>query len=189
MSQNQLDVARNEFVTVYLLDQSQVESEVYATIDLFQSTLATRINAFFNYLRITTRANYLVSALNTNFLVGAKIYSSIIESLGVAVAYGPWSISQTDVSSYLRCSTANPTSSVGFLSVSYTLYLSHSQWEEPPLSSSLVSGFYAGCTPLEALLRSTLDCLYNIDCLQLLSDRFSLQNQVRMMMFYITFLS
>jgi hypothetical protein len=31
---------------------------------------------------------------------------------------------------------------------------------------------FAACTPLEALLESTLDCLYDIQCLQLLTDYF-----------------
>ena len=43
---------------------------------------------------------------------------------------------------------------------------------------AMVKGFSAGCTPLEALLPSTLDCLYHIQCLQLLFDYFPSLKQV-----------
>ena len=41
----------------------------------------------------------------------------------------------------------------------------------------IVKGFFAACTPLEALLKSTLDCLYEINCLQLLTEYFPSMNQ------------
>ena len=47
-----------------------------------------------------------------------------------------------------------------------------------PIASATVDGFFGGCTPLDALLASTLDCLYNIDCLNLFVDYFPLLNQV-----------
>ncbi|CAF0815388.1 unnamed protein product [Adineta steineri] len=43
-------------------------------------------------------------------------------------------------------------------------------------NSTIVSGFFAAYTPLEALLQSTLDCLYEIKCLQLLSGYFPALN-------------
>ena len=41
----------------------------------------------------------------------------------------------------------------------------------------IVKGFFAACTPLEALLKSTLDCLYDIHCLKLLPEYFPSMNQ------------
>ncbi|CAF1633955.1 unnamed protein product [Adineta ricciae] len=43
---------------------------------------------------------------------------------------------------------------------------------EPMNNSIIVKGFYIGCYPVEAILQSTLDCLYDIDCLQLLTNYF-----------------
>ncbi|CAF1633602.1 unnamed protein product, partial [Adineta steineri] len=45
-------------------------------------------------------------------------------------------------------------------------------------NSTIVNGFFAACTPLEALLQSTLDCLYEIECLHLLSDYFPVLNHM-----------
>ena len=49
---------------------------------------------------------------------------------------------------------------------------------EKLVASAMVDGFFAGCTTLEALLPSTLNCLYDIQCLLLLPDYFPNLNQV-----------
>jgi hypothetical protein len=46
----------------------QVQLEVNAIIEAFRRSESIRINSFLNYLRTNTRANYVVSALNTNLL-------------------------------------------------------------------------------------------------------------------------
>ena len=48
----------------------------------------------------------------------------------------------------------------------------------PMAAFAMVDGFFAGCTPLEPLLPSTLDCLYDSQCLLLLRDYFPSLNQV-----------
>ncbi|CAF1281000.1 unnamed protein product [Adineta steineri] len=40
-----------------------------------------------------------------------------------------------------------------------------------------LEGFFAGCTPVEGLLVNTLDCLYDIKCVELLIDYFPTLNQ------------
>ncbi|CAF1477595.1 unnamed protein product [Adineta ricciae] len=169
--QNQHDLDNNELVTLYLLHQSQVHSEVNAMIDLFESTLTSRINSFLSYLRITTRANYLVSALNTNFLI---LYQKEVDiKVGGAVTFGSWSITGKDDSAYAPCSTENPTSATSFISLSWEpAFFDHARWEEPPAYLSPINGFFAACTPFEAILKSTLNCLYDATCIQLLSDHF-----------------
>ena len=49
---------------------------------------------------------------------------------------------------------------------------SHIVWIKPVENATLVNGFFTGCSPFEALLKSTLDCLYEIDCLILLNKHF-----------------
>lgn len=43
---------------------------------------------------------------------------------------------------------------------------------------AMVRGFFAACTPLEALLPSTLDCLHEVKCLMLLHEYFPALNKV-----------
>jgi hypothetical protein len=40
----------------------------------------------------------------------------------------------------------------------------------------IVPGFYVGCYPLEALLQSTLECLYNISCINQLKSMYNPTN-------------
>ncbi len=46
--------------------------------------------------------------------------------------------------------------------------------------SGNISGFFGGLKPLDALLISTLDCLYDITCLELLVKHFPAVGQVCM---------
>ena len=42
-------------------------------------------------------------------------------------------------------------------------------------SSTLISGLYVGCTPLDALMQSTLECFYQYQCLLQLFNRIDIQ--------------
>ena len=186
MFANQIDFDNKEFVTVNLLPEVQVRSEVNGTYELFKSSLSTRIISFLNYLRITTRANYLVSALNTNLLVTVQdIWDMYAVSLK-QIDYFPTHYRSRSVHK-LQCGTANPTSKTSFFTFSREDSLDeHYEWYQPDPTSTIVSGFYAGCTPLEGLLESTLDCLYDIECLELLLDYFPILDQVRMILLYFS---
>ena len=59
------------------------------------------------------------------------------------------------------------------------------RWTDPTQNSTLVKGFFTGCLPFESLLQTTLDCLYEIDCLNLLNNNFPSLNQVSFIIFYI----
>ena len=59
------------------------------------------------------------------------------------------------------------------------------RWTDPPENATFVKGFFTGCNAFESLLQSTLDCLYEIGCLQLLNDHFPFVNQVYFILFYI----
>jgi hypothetical protein len=79
------------------------------------------------------------------------------------------------------CGDPIPITLAGFFSISnYSHYQNHVDWSIPEPNSIVVKGFYGECTPLEALLHSTLDCLYDIQCLELLIDYFPALKKVRM---------
>ena len=82
------------------------------------------------------------------------------------------------------CGKGNPISAAGFFSTSTKKSIrTHVRWALPSANSEVVNGFFGGCTPLEALLPSTLNCLYEIECLQLLSKYFPALQQVCMRSF------
>ncbi|CAF0746321.1 unnamed protein product [Adineta steineri] len=168
------DVGNNDFITTYLLTDTQIHFEVNSTTESFKNSASARIIMFLNYLRTTVRENYLVSALNTNLITGISSNSNNMIHVAAFPVYYK-SASGNSVS----CNQGNPTSAAtlnpllnGSLTVNRI-----PRFESMP-NSTIVSGFFAACTPLEALLQSTLDCLYENECLQLLSNYFPALNHM-----------
>lgn len=179
VSETQNHLANNEFVSVYLVSEVQIQSEVNATIETFKRQLSNRIISFLNYLRIVARANFFITALNTNAVMILSNTEFQFSVIGFQVVYDPATIYNSIDAENLPCSIANPTSPAGFFSfLNNTSIFAHTEWYKPTLNSTLVNGFFVGCTPLEALLQSTLDCLYDVQCLQLLTEYFSALKQV-----------
>ncbi|CAF4193108.1 unnamed protein product, partial [Adineta steineri] len=170
------DVDSNEFITIYLLARIQVEHEVNVIIESFKKSASARMIMFLDYFRSTIRGNYLISALNTNLIV--KLRSHFIAEPVPLLYSTKYTLT---IESKLSCSRDNPTSAATLSAVLYeseSSYLNINFKDLP--NSTIVSGFFAGCTPLEALLRSTLDCLYEMECLKLLFDYFPRLNHVCM---------
>ncbi|CAF1302420.1 unnamed protein product [Adineta steineri] len=170
------DVGSNEFVTIHLLSDTQVEHEVNTIIKSFRKSASARMIMFLDYFLSTIRGNYLISALNTNLIVVLHPHFSVnpLSTL--------YSTKYTFINeSILTCSRDNPTDAAILSAVLYESDSSYLNINFKDLSNStIVNGFFAGCTPLEALLRSTLDCLYEIECLELLLDYFPSLNPVCM---------
>jgi len=179
--QNQIDLDNNEYVTIYLSPEEQVQSEVNVTVQFFKNSSSMRIISFLNYLRTNTQANYLVSALNTNIVNYLSDYQNKLISYPAPTMFGVGDIDTTTGIGVDLCGQSNPIGAAGFFEISnYSHYVYHSYWSLPESNSTLVKGFYGGCTPLEAVLHSTLDCLYDIECLELLTDYFPDLNKVCM---------
>ncbi|CAF1018049.1 unnamed protein product [Adineta steineri] len=168
------DVGNNDFITTYLLTDTQIQLEVNSTTESFKNSASARITMFLNYLRTTIRENYLVSALNTNLIM--KICPDcfdVVRPLAFPVMYNSTN------GGFVSCNQGNPTSVATLnplLNDSVTLERIR-KFESMP-NSTIVSGFFAACTPLEALLQSTLDCLYEIECLHLLFGYFPALNHM-----------
>ena len=150
-----------------------------ATIELFINSISIRIISILNYLKIITQANFFVSALNTNLIIsvynsgsGYRIYLlPIVFSDNYNDYYG------SDYHSVL-CVNANPRSQTGFFSHKGSGTSYQSIWTPPESNSTLANGFFAGCTPFAGILYSTLDCLYDIKCIDLWSKYFPDLNRV-----------
>ncbi len=176
-----MELDNNDYFTLYLLPEEQVQSEVNVTVEFFKNSASTRIISFLDYLKTITKSNYFVSALNTNIVVYIRKYQESYVSSTTPTLYCE---NITDGVSERECSLCgyeNSVSATGFFSVAnYSHYTRHVDWPIPELNSTLVNGFYGACTTFEALLHSTLDCLYDTECLELLIDYFPDLNQVYM---------
>jgi hypothetical protein len=108
-------------------------------------------------------------------------------SLGVGqVVYDPLIPDGFIYEKELLCSNGNPISPASFFSLlNNTFFNDHIRWYKPNVNSTLVKGFFVGCNPLEGLLQSTLDCLYDIQCLQLLTEYFPNLKPVCIRVYYL----
>jgi hypothetical protein len=134
-----------------------------------------------SFFQVTTSLNILVSSLNTN----ANVRIRDFQAPSVAVELTTYL--NKDAGRTSSCHLTNLVSPAGFYSLPYDQSSAfHGTW--PPYSfwtnnsqlvpSAVVEGFFGGCTPLDALLASTLDCLHNTTCLELLHQYFPALNQV-----------
>jgi hypothetical protein len=80
------------------------------------------------------------------------------------------------------CNIDNPVFPVGFYTQAYDSYSYSNQYgkESVPFlhwnATAIVNGFFGSCYPFQALMFSTLDCLYDPHCLQSMSHYFPTMN-------------
>lgn len=173
-----MNINNKELVTIYLVPQWKIQSEVNATIESIKNSLSTRILSFINYFRTVTQSNNFVSSLNTNLQMYAFPDDDLLQMVAFFIQYSPKYDSYAKKET-ISCGTIHSISPVAlYLSPTETNSRFGFLWIKPTQNSTLVNGFFTGCSPFEALLKSTLDCLYEHDCLQLLNDYFSSFNQV-----------
>ncbi|CAF1319758.1 unnamed protein product [Adineta ricciae] len=179
ISQNEIDLSNTEFLSINLLSDREVQSQVNTTIELFINSISIRIISILNYLKIITQANFFVSALNTNSII--SVYNS---GSGYSIYLIPTVFSDNYNDYYgidyhsVLCVNGNPLSQTGFFSHKGPGTLYRLIWTPPESNSTLANGFFAGCTPLAGILHSTLDCLYDIECIELWSKYFPDLNQI-----------
>ncbi|CAF1497941.1 unnamed protein product, partial [Adineta steineri] len=172
ISQTEIDIDNNELVTLYLLSQEQVQLQINGTTDLLKKSASSQLITYLDYLRNTTQTNYLVSALNTNLIIKTAWSSESIRTYADQVSY-------SDPDTAKLCGREKVVADATLSQVNYELIDAsrrNSMNRRP--NSTTVNGFFTGCTPFEALLESTLDCLYQTECLQLLVDYFPIRQQM-----------
>ncbi|CAF1534991.1 unnamed protein product [Adineta steineri] len=166
ISQTLTDIDHNELISLYLLSDKQFQIEINGTIEYLKNSAATRIITFLNYLRNISNTHYFISALNTNFIIEPNSW--------------PNTLSSFMANEVMYKNRENETCAGPIRTINATLsplpYQSNEHDRryrmEPMSNSSNVTGFFAACTPLQAVLESTLDCLYEVECLYLLLKYF-----------------
>ena len=142
-----------------------------------RNTLLTRIISFISYLRIITQENYFISALSTNAVMAYTADDSGIMGLQKTLKVKDQDAANDNY--LLGCSTRNLITDAYFPSdINSSLLMTVMSYLRDTPDSVRINGFFVGCLPFEALLQSTLDCLYDINCLQVFSKYFPNFNQV-----------
>ncbi|CAF1085874.1 unnamed protein product [Adineta steineri] len=182
--QSLVDFNEIQLVTLELLQENQIESQIDDNIKVINSKTRIQFLSPLNFLQIITQSNSFISALNTNVAVKIQINNGLPQINVNPTMYvdknasTPWAATGGS-----PCSFKHATVPSGFYSLSeYESVMNHRYWPYypptfEPIASSTVDGFFGGCTPLDAILSSTLDCLYNISCLEIFTNYFPGLNQ------------
>ena len=157
------------------------------SVDFIRTSIPVQVTRVLRFLQISTRSNFLISALQTNMVFAITSYNGrVIYYLSDATYFYDQNVSYADALVRSSCRLKSSLVPAGFYSLPlYESAVRHVNWPNrppffEPLASATVDGFFGGCNVLDALLASTLDCLYNITCLTNLVDYFPGLSQVMM---------
>ncbi|CAF1329692.1 unnamed protein product [Adineta steineri] len=175
-----LDIQNKQIVTVELLEEEDIQLQVEAMVELVQATAYAQVTSLLQHVQMMYRSNTLVSAFGTNAVVQIGSGSVSISSTNYVYLYDDY----INVLYSLSCTEKiMVTPAVFYAQPLDTDVVDHVYW---PISigatgysllSASVDGFFGGCFPLDAVLASTLDCLYNVQCLEILFNYFPALNQ------------
>ncbi|CAF1073526.1 unnamed protein product [Adineta steineri] len=175
ISQSIANIDNSQLISIQLLSEDQVQSQVNSTIKVIQNNLQSQLTSILQFLQMTTQSNGLMSALNTAFYLSIGLLTGNYDT----VFYF-----QRLSNSGPSCETESIKFPAGFYSISYVNPLDFANGYDGSQNfsntSEIVSGFFSGCYPLDALLASTLDCLYDGSCFKALLKYFPVLNQVCM---------
>ncbi|CAF4121162.1 unnamed protein product, partial [Adineta steineri] len=179
-SQALSDIQNNQLVTVELLEEEDIQLQVEAMVELVQATAYAQVTSLLQHVQMMYRSNTLVSAFGTNAVVQIGSGSVSISSTNYVYLYDDY----INVLYSLSCTEKiMVTPAVFYAQPLDTDVVDHVYW---PISigatgysllSASVDGFFGGCFPMDAVLASTLDCLYNVQCLEILFNYFPALNQ------------
>ena len=132
--------------------------------------------SFVNYINTNTQSNGFISALNTN----TRIAILFENDRYIAMRFPTMHIKLPP--NPLRaewCASDNVPVAAVFHSTAY--YPNHTDKASAlyfDFDFEPIAGFFAACTPLQGFLSSTLNCLHDTECLQLLLKYFPSLNRV-----------
>ncbi|CAF1154323.1 unnamed protein product [Adineta ricciae] len=168
IAQIQTDIANTDIISIELGSEMEIRKAVDGFIKSKRHTVSDQMISFLNYLRTTIQGYFLVTALGTNLILGLGTPDY------VKLRMYETPVTLFDAEGLRRtCAIESPMIPAALPRVPSELICTYDRSTMTLMSdSTVVQGFFAGCTPLESLLASRLDCLYNSQCIQLLFDYF-----------------
>ncbi|CAF3197907.1 unnamed protein product [Rotaria sp. Silwood2] len=140
----------NTLFTSEVQSRETIETQVNAILNQFRSSTSRSFMRTFDLIRSITQGNGIMSSTWSNW------YFPVLEA---NYSYTPlWTEPRSYGTTNCSCGT-NPTCSTPAI-----------------IGEWLVPGFRVGCSPLEALLQSTLECLYNMTCIERLQSIYQITN-------------
>jgi hypothetical protein len=155
------DFHSDTLLTTDVLLPDSFNAQVQAYSEFLRISTANSVRRLLQSVRSTTHANGLQTVIQTSQILLKQLDDN-------------FRVIQTDVeflyadSSICRCkSSVNCSTPIGF----YTSEMGLTQYitlSTKPMAN--LTGFLVGCNPVESLLRSTLECLFNSSCLKTIHE-------------------
>jgi hypothetical protein len=130
----------SQYVSASVVPQNLFELETKSLIDRFRSSLTNNFLLSLAVIRDVTQANALFSALETN-------YNPFLANVKYPIMFNPSVYNDCSCTSSSTCHALS-----GIFNLNNRIKLFN------------VSGFHIGCYITESLLRSTLECFYDQQC-------------------------
>ena len=125
-------------ITSKVIDQNLFEQETMNYIKQFQESLPNNFLRVLDLVRGLNQANGLISVYSSNWYM-LPVFN--VSDTGNFISYNP--------QYYGQCNCATTATCYQFL-------------------NNYISGYAIGCVPLESTLQSTIECHYDLTCIQLL---------------------
>ncbi len=150
ISNRSIEFNSNQYISASIVPKALLESEIKSVMDQFRSSLTNNFLLFLRTVQDITHANALFSALQNNYFV-------VVANLGQNGI-----ITSNESYNDCNCVTSSACIAPSFISI------------DPDSSSSFhITNFYRGCSVIQALLQSTLECFYDQQCIDDLQDQLS----------------
>ncbi|CAF1432802.1 unnamed protein product [Adineta ricciae] len=171
LKQTELDLRNEDFIAIELSSEERIKSEIASVVGGFRSSATTQITSYIDYIRTVTQSNRFISRLNANMVIlGEKVNSPLKDSY---VFHGYWSSIGDPFSSGVM--PDNFVCDKGYKPVSYDIFV----YSKNISLRKSAKGFAQGCYPLEGLLANNLECFSDINCLNMLTNHFSIPEKMR----------
>lgn len=174
------ELKNTQLITLELLSEFDVFAKVNEILKIKKTNTQVQLISALNFLQLAVKSNSFVSSSNTNAVLLLTITDVTDAAASVAyIADKVFSISNS------TCVTEEPVFQVFFYMEMSNVDLYQMNFFDKIGSIgfamnnvTMVNGFFIGSYPLNGILASKLDCLYDVDCLQIWQRFFPTFSQV-----------
>ena len=169
------DIEYYQLVSVELLQEKDVQSQVKASVDLVRSSTSIEVTSFLKFMNFIYRSNTIVSGLGTNAIIKREFADAYFIEIFYPYQYDGGRAGCYEETNPVGRGLFFPSIDNRYEQKDPELVVDYDEFRDQSTdsnSSETMEGFSGGCFPLDAVLSSTLQCLFNTSCLEILPNYF-----------------
>jgi hypothetical protein len=168
-----------QLLTADVLPENAIFIRTKISSERIRIDTLVRFNNALKLIQLSTHSSRISTALNTNYVLGVTL-SGDGRSYNWWTGFTSWHWTVNNQTTKCHCEEDTCSVPAGFYSfVDVGDFYSHINMKPQIYNASdFVPGFVGSCTPLQAVLKATLICLYDKECIKKLVDYFPRLTQV-----------